>query len=143
MLDFLPAQWPANLSDWLILLWMVWRDLRSDYKERKALNMGQAPKPRPRFAWPRVLAAIIATAIAWGPIVLPYFGVFGAVHSQKYLAARPLADDALKWQLQEQLARDLRSEPIVTNRPIPTLCQVVIVPIKRHIRGILHMRSKP
>jgi hypothetical protein len=54
---------------------MVWHDLRSERKERTAVMAYGAPvKARPRFAWPWVLAAVVATAIAWGPVALPYFG---------------------------------------------------------------------
>lgn len=39
----------------------------------------------------------------------------------------PLADDALKWKLQEALGRDLRVPPVITDKPNPNQCQVVIV----------------
>ena len=39
----------------------------------------------------------------------------------------PLADDALKWKLQEALGRDLRVPSVNTDKPNPNQCQVVIV----------------
>lgn len=56
-----------------------------------------------RLYWPWLLAFVVATAVAWGPVILAHFGIAGGPQVQRSTPERPLADDAVKWQLASHL----------------------------------------
>jgi hypothetical protein len=80
--NLLSSQTSASLAAWLTLLWIVGHDLRGNRKESTAIMVYGAPsKTRPRFAWPWVLAGVVATAIAWGPLILTHFDILSSLQT--------------------------------------------------------------
>jgi hypothetical protein len=81
----LPDNATSGLADWLILLWMVYWDLKNrQHNSAMALDRPdfiEGAHPQGRYwawianRWPWLLAGVAATLIAWLPIILPYVGV--------------------------------------------------------------------
>ncbi|MFZ0886823.1 MAG: hypothetical protein WA005_00080 [Candidatus Binataceae bacterium] len=90
------------LAEWATCLFVAYEVVKV-----KDHNRDAAPATQRRY-WPWILAGVAATVIAWGPVVLPYFGILSGPRGHS-TPERPLADDALKWKLATQLFGDFQS----------------------------------